>query len=247
MLKRQKRLDNINEVKRRESCKKIKRRENMENVENETLMRKKRKIGFSFSDTITKFEEAVLQSVSYVCSCCHQVWFNHSVKKVSVVGNMSTINASLLRKCVTGYLSVSNCEWICSTCINNIRQNKVPKLAVINGFKFPDKRPELNLNNLEERLISLRIPFMQIRALNSGGQFSLKGSVVNVPAEIEPTIRSLPRVQHKSETIPVKLKRMKELKKCRGDRKRQAFCCYDGFAIVDEIKFIIQRSKDFSR
>ena len=50
---------------------------------------------------------------------------------------------------------------------------------------FPVKPPELNLSNLEERLISLRIPFMQIRALNSGGQFSLKGPVVNVPAEIE--------------------------------------------------------------
>ena len=53
---------------------------------------------------------------------------------------------------------------------------------------------------------------MQIRALNSGGQFSLKGSVVNVPTDIEPTIRALPRLQHESETIPVKLKRMKEFK-----------------------------------
>ena len=77
---------------------------------------------------------------------------------------------------------------------------------------FPDRPPELILGNLEERLLSLRIPFMQIRALNSGGQFSLKGSVVNVPAEIEPTIRALPRLQNKSETIPVKLKRMKKFK-----------------------------------
>ena len=90
---------------------------------------------------------------------------------------------------------------------------------MINGFKLPDKPAELNLNNLEERLISLRIPFMQIWALNSGGQLSLKGSVVNVPTEIEPTIRALPRLQHTSETIPVKLKRMKGFKKCRGDGK----------------------------
>ena len=205
------------------------------------------KIGFSLSDTITKFEEAVLQSVSYVCSCCHQVWFKHSVREVSAVGNMSTINTSLLKKCVTGYLSVSNCEWIFSTCIYSIRLNKVPKLAVMNGNKFPDKPYELNLNNLEERLISLRIPFMQIRALNNGGQLSLKGSVVNVPAEIEPTIRALPRLQHKSETIPVKLKRMKELKNAVVTEKRQACSCYDGSAIVDGIKFIMHRSKDFSR
>ena len=92
------------------------------------------------------------------------------------------------------------------------KPGKTPKLSVINGMGFPNKPPELNLSNLEERLISLRIPFMQIRALNSGGQFSLKGSVVNVPANIEPTIRALPRMQNEAEIIPVKLKRMKEYK-----------------------------------
>ena len=207
--KRKRRLDDIGDFKQRESFNKRKRRESSEN---EYLLRKKRKLGFSFTGSIAKFTEAVSQSVSYVCSCCHQVWFKHSVKEVSVVNRMSAVNKSLLNKCVTGYLSVENCEWICSTCIYNIRRDKVPKLAVINGMKFPDRPPELNLNNLEERLISLRIPFMQIRVLNSGGQFSLKGSVVNVPAEIEPTIRALPRLQNKSETIPVKLKRMKEFK-----------------------------------
>ena len=212
MQKKKRRLDDTGDLKERESFNKKKRRESSEYVEKEHLLRKKQKLGCSFSDSKTKFTEAVCQSVSYVCSCCHQVWFKQSVKKVSAVVRMSAMNKSLLNKCVTGYLSVENCEWICSTCIYNIRRDKVPKLAVINGMKFPDRPPELNLNNLEERLISLRIPFMQIRALNSGGQFSLKGSVVNVPAEIEPTIRALPRLQNKSETIPVKLKRMKEFK-----------------------------------
>ena len=211
MQKRQKRLDNI-ELKQKESFKKNKRRKSREYSENEYLLRKKRKIGISFSDTIDKFEDAVSQSVSYVCSCCRQTWFKHSVREVSSLNRISSLNKTLLRECVTGYLSVANREWICRTCIYSIRRDKVPKLAVINGMKFPDRPPELNLNHLEERLISLRIPFMQIRALNSGGQFSLKGSVVNVPAEIEPTIRALPRLQHKSETIPVKLTRMKEFK-----------------------------------
>ena len=75
-------------------------------------------------------------------------------------------------------------------------------------MQLPDKL-ELELSNLEERLISLRIPFMQIRSLSSGGQFALRGSVVNVPAQIEPTLRVLPRHLNASETIPVKLKRMK--------------------------------------
>ena len=210
--KKKRRLDDTGDLKERESFNKKKRRESSEYVEKEHLLRRKQKLGCSFSDSKSKFIEAVCQSASYVCSCCHQVWFKQSVKKVSAVVRMSAIDKSLLDKCVMGYLSVENCEWICSTCIYNIRRDKVPKLAIINGMKFPDRPPELNLNNLEERLISLRIPFMQIRALNSGGQFSLKGSVVNVPAEIEPTIRALPRLRNKSETIPVKLKRMKEFK-----------------------------------
>ena len=210
--KRRKRLDNIENLKQKESFRKNKRRKSREYAENEHLLRKKRKIGLSFSDTVDKFEDAVCQSVSYVCSCCHQTWFKHSVREVSSLNSISSLNKTLLQECVTGFLSVANREWICSTCIYNIRRDKVPKLAVINGMKFPYRPPEMNLNNLEERLISLRIPFMQIRALNSGGQFSLKGSVVNVPAEIEPTIRALPRLQHQSETIPVKLKRMKEFK-----------------------------------
>ena len=161
-------------------------------------------------DSIEKFNEAVNEGSSYVCTCCHQLWFRQSVKDVPSVEQSLTTH--LLNKCLTHYISVDNREWICNTCIFNIKKGKIPKLSVINGMSLPEKPSELNLNNLEERLISLRIPFMQIRALARGGQFSLKGAVVNVPADVEPTIRALPRLQNESETIPVKLKRMKELK-----------------------------------
>ena len=180
-------------------------------VEAEEVLRKKRKLGCSFSDTVKKFDEAIC-SCSYVCSCCQQVWFKQSVKEVSSLNDMRFSYMPLLKICLTGYTSVNDREWICNTCLRNIRQGKIPKLSFENGMKFPQKPPELCLNNLEERLISLRIPFMQIQALNRGGQFSLKGSVVNVPTEIEPTIRALPRLQNESETIPVRLKRMKEFK-----------------------------------
>ena len=52
---------------------------------------------------------------------------------------------------------------------------------VSNGMKLPDKPPELNLHQLEERLIALRIPSMQIKELPCGGQYSLRGNVINVP------------------------------------------------------------------
>ncbi|CAC5391861.1 unnamed protein product [Mytilus coruscus] len=79
---------------------------------------------------------------------------------------------------------------------------------------FPQKPKELNLYPLEERLLSLRIPFMQIRQLPRGGQLSVKGNVVNVPVEVQPTINSLPHTIEKSGTISVKLKKKLAFKKC---------------------------------
>ncbi|XP_076081165.1 uncharacterized protein LOC143052085 [Mytilus galloprovincialis] len=79
---------------------------------------------------------------------------------------------------------------------------------------FPQRPKELNLYPLEERLLSLRIPFMQIRQLPRGGQLSVKGNVVNVPVEVQPTINSLPHTIEKSGTISVKLKKKLEFKKC---------------------------------
>ena len=48
---------------------------------------------------------------------------------------------------------------------------------------------------------------MQMRSLPRGGQFSVKGNVVNVPVDITPTVTSLPRNMNEIQTIPVRLKR----------------------------------------
>ncbi|CAB3991404.1 Hypothetical predicted protein [Paramuricea clavata] len=73
---------------------------------------------------------------------------------------------------------------------------------------FPEKPDVLNdLTPLEERLISPRIPFMQVRELPSGGQLSIHGNVVNVPADVNTTVSVLPRPINESQTIPIKLKR----------------------------------------
>ena len=75
-------------------------------------------------------------------------------------------------------------------------------------MKWPIKPPELDLHQLEERLIALRIPFMQIRKLPRGGQYSLEGNVINVPVDIQPTVNSLPRAMDKKFTVAIQLKKM---------------------------------------
>ena len=113
----------------------------------------------------------------------------------------------------TEFTSVGNEEWICHTCLSALRDSKLPKLSVANGMKWPDKPPELNLHQLEERLIALRIPFMQIRELPRGGQYSLKGNVINVPVDIQPTINSLPRPMDENFTVAIQLKKKLSYKK----------------------------------
>ena len=80
-------------------------------------------------------------------------------------------------------------------------------------MKWPDKPPELNLHQLEERLIALRIPFMQIGELPRGRQYSLKGNVINVPVDIQPTINCLPRPMDENFTVAIQLKKKLSYKK----------------------------------
>jgi len=72
---------------------------------------------------------------------------------------------------------------------------------------FPYKPNVFNFTSLEERLISPRIPFMQICELSRGGQLSIHANIVNVLSDVNLTVHCLPRPRSKSQTIPLKLKR----------------------------------------
>lgn len=120
---------------------------------------------------------------------------------------LSLRNDSLLQQCTTNYLSVQGIEWICRTCLRNLQNGQVPRISVQNKCMFPLKPLELCLHQLEERLLSPRIPFMQMRELPRGGQLSIKGNVVNVPVDVTPTITALPRNLSETQTIPIKLKK----------------------------------------
>ena len=123
------------------------------------------------------------------------------------------ISAESRRLYCTDFTAVGNEEWICHTCLSALRESKPPKLSVANGMKWPDKPQELNLHQLEERLIALRIPFMQIRELPRGGQYSLKGNVINVPVDIQPTMNCLPRQMDENFTVAIQMKKKLSYKK----------------------------------
>ena len=176
--------------------------------ETDTLPKSHQK-DLTIEESIKRFHSDISIGPLYVCSCCHQTWFR---KSVSMLKNTHISAESRILYC-TDFTSVGNEEWICHTCLSALRESKPPKLSVANGMKWPDKPPELNLHQLEERLIALRIPFMQIRELPRGGQYSLKGNVINVPVDIQPTINCLPRPMDENFTVAIQLKKKLSYKK----------------------------------
>ena len=175
----------------------------------DTLPKGQQKDFKTIQESIKQFHSNIAIGPLYVCSCCHQTWFR---KSVSMLKN-THISAESKRLHCTNFTSIGNEEWICHTCLSALRECKPPKLSVSNGMKWPDKPPELNLHQLEERLIALRIPFMQIRELPRGGQYSLKGNVINVPVDIQPTINCLPRPMDENFTVAIQLKKKLAYKK----------------------------------
>ena len=168
-----------------------------------------RKVFKDINECIKDFHSSIAIGPIYACTCCHQTWFR---KSVSMTKNIN-ISAKDMRLYLTKLLSVNKEEWVCHTCLSNIRDGKVPKLSVANGMKWSEKPKELHLHQLEERLIALRIPFMQIRELPRGGQYSLRGNVINVPVDIQPTVSCLPRPMDENFTVAIQLKKKLTYKK----------------------------------
>ncbi|GFT44892.1 ATP-dependent DNA helicase [Trichonephila clavipes] len=101
----------------------------------------------------------------------------------------------------------------CSACMHYIKLGYVPPLALSNGFKFPNQPACLAaLNDLEERLVSLCIPFMQIKECSYDRQLGIKGSIVNVPITLNQTVSTLPKNINDTATVHVKLKRSLKFK-----------------------------------
>ena len=84
----------------------------------------------------------------------------------------------------------------------------MPAQAKAYSFQLCTIPTELsNLNALELRLISLRVPFMKMVALSSGKQRCIRGPAVNVPSKLDSICTMLPRLPSESELIALKLKR----------------------------------------
>ena len=89
----------------------------------------------TITDEIRKFHAVVCRAPLYICSCCDQLWYKHSVVSAEKL-RLSYPNAG---KYLLGKTSVDDIEWICQSCNNHLKKNKIPPCATKNGMSFAVK------------------------------------------------------------------------------------------------------------
>ena len=95
-----------------------------------------------------------------------------------------------------------------------MKRGKLPPQAKCNGlslYKIPDVLKDLN--PLEVRLISERIPFMKLVSLPRGRQVGIQGPAVNVPTDFDMVCEQFPRLPTECQIVSLKLKRKLEYRK----------------------------------
>ena len=171
-------------------------------------MKEKRTKRESTQTLISKFHETVSQGPLYICTCCDQLWYKHSVMPATTLKkNNPDVHKRLLNK-----VSVYNVEWLCQACNKHLKKNKVPPCVIINGMQFPKKPSFYDLNELESRLLAPRLAFQKLVQAPRGKQLKINGNIVNVPADIANTVSMLPRLPNETGTIKVNLKRRLQYK-----------------------------------
>ena len=134
----------------------------------------------------TYFQKNFLEVVYGVaCSVCERLRFKRDVRPAT---------AGFQHPLERMGLSVENPE-ACHTCYNSLKRGNIPRLAASNGFTYPPDPGNLPaLNSITRRLISPRIPFMQVRNLRyDTGRNSIVGQVINVPVDVQAMVSTLPR------------------------------------------------------
>ncbi|XP_063411255.1 uncharacterized protein LOC134694188 [Mytilus trossulus] len=178
---------------------------------------------------IENFRENVSKGPEFVCACCFRLCFENQVVQCKRELYKPGSAKAIADTCISEkYLHICSNEcrdeclfkqtnrvtlWICYTCHRKILKGKIPAESFANNLALEDIPLELNrLNQLEQHLISLNIPFMKIVALPKGGQKAVHGPCVCVPSDISKVTTTLPRSEDDNCLVKVKLKRKLQYK-----------------------------------
>ena len=156
-----------------------------------------------------KFVEVCNSGPGYVCVSCHRLMYRQTVL-LFITSKYTRLAKHVLEDiCHQPVRKTQGEVWICVTCDRALKRGATPPVqAKFNKLQLQHVPTELSeLNKIEVRLISLRIPFMQIIALPRGKQCAIHGPAVNVPTNLSSICTLLPRLPSQSQITPMKLKR----------------------------------------
>ena len=144
--------------------------------------------------------EKLNKAIEFECTCCTKLCFTEQGRIIPVTRRTAYLPLICTENIIHNW-------FVCQTCENSLKTNKTPKISKKNGIEWPSKIDDLDITPEEERLIALRIPFMQIKILPSGAQKQLKGNIINVPTDVAATVNLLPRYLNENGVVTVRLKR----------------------------------------
>ncbi|KAK3922268.1 ATP-dependent DNA helicase RRM3 [Frankliniella fusca] len=188
-----------------------------------------------------EFRKKCKEGPTHICCCCGQLWFKASITIWSEEQIAEKVHVDGWSDACGVQRSSGDPYTLCGTCKKYFTQEKrIPPLALINGLRFPDVPPALQgLRPLEERLVSPRIPFMQIRELGVCRQYGIRGSCVNVPVDINRAVSALPRHLGNVQTVFVKLvRRMRDTHAYASDHVRLPIVFEAGRYLINTPLFI---------
>lgn len=167
------------------------------NTQNYKKKNENKKNNKSWDNIFLEYTNIIQDGMIHRCLCCDRLWFLTGIKIINEVHES-------VQHC---FSEISSEYMVCHTCYKYLKKKKVPELSRINGFCYPQKPDLPDLNKVEERLISPRLPFYHIRRLGRDGQVGIKGNIVNIPVDVDSMVRSLPRCMDDDCAINIHLKK----------------------------------------
>lgn len=159
-----------------------------------------------WSSSIKRFKTTFLDNeFGHACSVCDRLWFKNDLKIITAA-QLQVISDWFVKE--NRQLREEDYTHICNTCRFSLNKHKLPTLAKVNGFSYPEIPPGLPpLDPISERLISPRLPFMQVRRLRHDFSYGIIGQVINVPVNVEDMVKCLPRHLDEDDVINVNIRR----------------------------------------
>jgi len=159
------------------------------------------------NDAKQTYRKLLLDTPVNKCPICEQLHFAKNMRTFAM--DLKQVYMQLCQSKI-----ILDEEKICTTCKRSLENGKLPQLAVPEQIRRNKPLSIVaTLSELEERLVSLRIAFAQIRQWGyKRSQMGLTGSIINVPAQMDIIQNSLPQSVNDTTTIAIALKRRLEYK-----------------------------------